>query len=182
MAWRSRVVGLAFLAAGVGAATVYLKDYRMPARSENQIPSSYGQFVALKLESGQPVQIHISRCDLGRASQELILKVTGEIQNLGQDEIPLRRYSFELVDSNRRFYRDRSPDEYPDWNTFALRPGETRQFTTKYVTDLGVARAALDLVSVEGGTNFIQLKTAAPEDVTPNDGAWRVFRGPRWRP
>ena len=182
MAWRSRLVGLAIIGAGVGAATVYLKDYRVPAGSENEIPSSYRQAVALKLDSGQPVQVHISRCDLGMANRELIIKVTGEIQNLGQNEIARRRYSFALADSSRNVFSDRSAEENPDSNAFALRPGEKRQFVTKYITDLGAVRSALDLVVVGGGTNFIQLKTAAPVDLHLTDGEWRVFRGPRWTP
>src|SRR5262245_50327084 len=97
MGWRIKTTAVVMVGAAVGVTALYLKDYNVT--SVGPVESSpYTEAAAFKLDSGQPVQVRVSRCDLGMSSRQLILKVYGEIANLGQTEIPRHQYSFPLLD------------------------------------------------------------------------------------
>lgn len=181
---RGKVVGIVLLGVGLGGTALYLTDYR-GGSSTAPPPTSYVEAASIKLETGQPIQLRVTRCDLGGAEGRLILKVYGEVANLGQEEIARRQYSFAVRDGFGRLYADETPAENPDANAFSLSPGEKRAFTFKYMLEPISVRSSLELVALPDGSEtnrLLQLKTSEPWEATPREGEWRVFREARWRP
>lgn len=182
MGWRAKVAAVVVLGAGLGGGVLYLTDYKKGPRATVP-PSSYVEAVSIKLESGEPIQLRLSRCDLGAAGSRLILKVYGQVTNLGREEVARRQYTFALRDGHDRVYGDEAPVENPDANSFSLRPGESREFVLKFFVEPISFQSALRIVSIkEGGQSspLLQVKAADPLDLTLRDGEWRAFREPRW--
>jgi hypothetical protein len=182
MGWRIKVTAVVMVGAAVGGTALYLKDYKVtsvgPAES-----TPYTESAAFKLDSGQPVQVRVSRCDLGVSSRQLILKVYGELTNLGQTEIPRRQFSFPLLDARGQFHRDHAAAQSADANAFSLRPGEKREFVTRYLLEPAALQDSLDLAFMqEMQTNkLVQVKSAAALDANLTEGQWRTFREARWK-
>lgn len=168
--------------AAVGVTALYLKDYNVTSVGTAE-STPYTESAAFKLDSGQPVQIRVSRCDLGMSSRQIILKVYGEIANLGQTEIPRQQYSFPLLDASGQVHRDHAAEQSADANAFSLRPGEKREFVTRYLLEPGALRSSLDLAFVRAAqTNkLLQVKSADALDASLSEGQWRTFREARWK-
>lgn len=177
-----KLTGVAIVGAGIGAAAIYVKDYRVPAASESE--ANYASTRVATLESKQPIELSLTRCDLGTTKQRFILKVYGEVKNLGQAEIPRRAYTFDVLDAYGRLYKDESRQESPDLNTYALRPGERRQLVLKYMIEPISVQSWLELAEVKpGGETNKLLRIKSPEtlDVKGNDSEWRSYQTARWR-
>jgi len=182
MGWRAKTAGVVVIGAGIGVTALYLKDWNVgQVGSEQTAP--YNE-TAFKLDSGHNVQLRVSRCDLGKTSRQLILKVSGEVVNLSPSEIPRRLYSFALLDGQGRLHADQSPEDSPAANTFPLKPGEKHGFMTKYLLEPGAMQSSLDLAFVApGATNkLVRVKSPDPFPVTFTEGEWRIFREAKWTP
>ncbi len=174
-----KLAGIAVLAGGIGVAALYVRDARIRAAGESDL-STYHETAAIKLDSGQPIQLRITRCDLGATSRQLILKVHGEAVNLGHSEAPRHRYRFFVRDGRGRLYADVGPLEDPGTDTFALRAGGRRQLVLKYLLEPDALLSSLDLAGGADTNRLVRLKSADPPDWKLGDGAWRAFHGPRW--
>jgi hypothetical protein len=182
MGWRARAAGVVAIAGGLGVTALYLKNWNLTSVGPEQT-TPYAETVGFKLDSGQPVTVRVARCDLGRTSRQYIVKVHAEVVNVGSFEIPSRLYSFPLLDAQGNLHPDHAAEDMPKSNTFALRPNERREFSTKYLLDPGAVQSSLDLAMVQGTqTNrLLRLKSAEALDLNMTEGQWRTFRAARWR-
>lgn len=182
MGWRTKVAGVVVVGAGIGVTALYFKDYNVTSVGP-PATTPYSETVGFKLESGQAVQLRVSRCDLGMTSRQLILKVYGEVVNLGQTEIPRRQYSFALLDGQGHLHADAAATDTPDANTFSLRPGEKREIVTKYLIEPGAVQSSLDLATLQGSQTNRLLRIKSPDslDLRMVEGEWKAFREARWK-
>ena len=183
MGWRLKLTAVGMVGAAVGVTGLYLKNYNVTSVGP-PVSTPYTETVGFKLDSGQPVQLRVSRCDLGMTSRQLILKVHGEVINMGQTEVARRTYSFPLLDAQGRLHADHAAQDTPESNSFTLRPGEKHEFATKYLLEPGAVQSSLALAQVDGAhTNkLLQVKSADAFEVQLVEGQWRAFTEARWKP